>query len=286
MIMLAALPPWLLQAVASDRVERFRNLLADITTLKLVQAVLIVAIAFAALFTTDRAINWLSEQVPRQYRLSIKHSLPFWRALIFSVSLALLVGLFLNLSPNNVLAVTGTAAVALGFAFKDYVSSITAGILALFERPYQVGDRIHIGDVYGEVTAYGLRSIQLKTPSDDTVTLPHNLIWNQPVINTNKGDLEAQVVTHFYLDHQVDGPQVIPLLYRVAYTSKYTQLQMPVEVVLEDQPWGTHLQLKAYPMDVRDEFVYQSDLTQRAKHQFARLGLSYPHLPAWGQGQP
>ncbi len=49
--------------------------------------------------------------------------------------------LFLQLSTQNLLAITGTISVALGFAFKDYVSSLIAGVVALFEIPYRVGDR-------------------------------------------------------------------------------------------------------------------------------------------------
>ena len=90
-----------------------------------------------------------------------------------------LMNLFLNLSQDNLLAVTGTVAVALGFAFKDYASSVIAGIIGLFEAPYRVGDRVQIEEFYGEVVSYGLRGVRLRTPDDNIVTIPHNKIWTK-----------------------------------------------------------------------------------------------------------
>ena len=83
-----------------------------------------------------------------------------------------LVSLWINLSSANVFALGGTVAVALGFAFKDFASSIVAGLLALYESSYRVGDRIQIGGFYGEVVGFGLRSVRLQTPDDNIVTIP------------------------------------------------------------------------------------------------------------------
>ena len=186
--------------------------------------------------------------------------------------------LFLNLSRDNLVAVTGTVAVALGFAFKDYASSIIAGIIGLFEAPYRVGDRIQIEDFYGEVRSYGPRGIRLQTPEDNIVTIPHNKIWTSAVSNSNMGELEARVITEFYFAHDVDIQLVTKILYRVAYTSKYTYLKLPVLVIVEAKSWGTFFQLKSYPLDARDEFIYKTDLTTRAKRVFAKHNLPYPRL--------
>jgi small-conductance mechanosensitive channel len=186
--------------------------------------------------------------------------------------------LFINLSGNNILAVTGTVAVALGFAFKDYVSSVIAGLIALFETPYQVGDRIQISGYYGEVVSYGLRGVRILTPNDDVVTIPHNTIWTSPVSNANKGKLEAQVITDFYFAHHVDAQWVTHILYRVAYTSKYTRLKLPIRVIVEEKPWATHFRLKCYPMDARDEFLFKTDLLLRAKQVFAKHQIPYPSV--------
>ncbi|MGC1310029.1 MAG: mechanosensitive ion channel family protein [Phormidesmis sp.] len=261
---------------ASDTANQTKALLSKITGAKILQALIIIAIAYAIIKSVDWITISVSEKVARHQRLRVKQFQPFIRTMVMTITVIMLMNLFLNLSRENVLAVTGTIAVALGFAFKDYASSIIAGMVGLFEAPYRVGDRISIADEYGEVISYGLRAIRLRTPDDNIVTVPHNYIWTDPVSNANMGELEAQVATDFYLAHDVNPEQVENILYRIAYTSKYTHLQMPIKVVMSEHSWGSLFKLRSYPLDARDEFAYATDLTVRAKKEFAKHGLPYP----------
>ncbi|MEO0406853.1 MAG: mechanosensitive ion channel family protein [Cyanobacteria bacterium P01_A01_bin.135] len=251
---------------------------ADFTLQKIFTGLIAVALTVASLTIIQVATNWVSERVPRRFRLVVKQALPFVKGVVLLVAVSYLISLFLNLSESNVLALTGTIAVALGFAFKDFVSSIIAGAVALFEAPYRVGDRVEIGGHYGEVIGYGLRGIRLQTPGDSIVTVPHNKTWTEAVSNANAGSLEAQVATDFYFAHNVDADRVIQILYQAAHSSKYTQLKSPILVVMEEKLWGTQFKLRAYPMDARDEFIYKTDLTRRAKQAFDRHSLPYPNV--------
>lgn len=257
---------------------RPQDIFTDITVRKIIKTVLVILLAYGLSQAAQSLTNWISERVARRYRLIIKQSLPFWKGLILIVIIAYLVNLFFDLSEENLFALTGTIAVALGFAFKDYVTSIIAGIVALFEAPYRVGDRVRIGDNYGEVVSYGLRGIKLRTLDDNQVTIPHSKTWTEAISNANSGNLEAQVVTHFYFEHEVDVEQVFQILYEAAYSSKYTQLNLPIVVVMEELAWATHFRLKAYPIDARDEMVYQTDLTRRAKQAFTEVQFQYPKI--------
>jgi small-conductance mechanosensitive channel len=270
----------LLAQTSSEKLSEKIELISEVTLPKVIKAVIVIIVTYWGVRVIDKILNWFSERVALRFRLTIKQSLPFWRALLLTVAVIFLSSLFLNLSPSNLVAVTGTIAVALGFAFKDYASSVIAGIIALFERPYQVGDRVKIGEHYGEIISYGLRGIRIETADDNVISIPHNKIWTEAISNANDGSIEAQVVTNFYFDHRVNVEKVIQILYRVAYTSKYTQLKLPVLVVMDEKPWGTHFKLKCYPIDARDEFIYKTDLIRRSKQAFAQLNLKYPVFAA------
>ncbi|MEQ9234559.1 MAG: mechanosensitive ion channel family protein [Coleofasciculus sp. E2-BRE-01] len=271
-----AMPALLAQTEASETLPQ--QVLTNITLQKIFRSLVAILIAYGSMFVIQSLTSWISERVPRRFRLLIKQSLPFLKGLILILTFSYLLNLFLNLSQENLLALTGTIAIALGFAFKDYVSSIIAGVVALFEAPYRVGDRIQIEEHYGEVVGYGLRGIRLQTPDDNIVTIPHNKTWTEAVSNANSGELEAQIATDFYFAHTVDAEQVIQILYQAAYSSKYTQLKLPIVVVMQEQMWGTQFKLRSYPMDARDEFIYKTDLIRRAKQAFARQNLPYPKL--------
>jgi len=271
---------WLLAQDVLPSEENLDKLFKEVSLQVIVQAVLTIAIAYGVLIAIQSVTTVISEKVPRRFRLLIKQSVPFLKALLLIVAIANLLHLFVNLTGANLIALTGTIAVALGFAFKDYISSIVAGIVTLFEGPFRMGDRVRIGDYYGEIVDYGLREVRLRTPSDDTVSIPHNTFWTEPIANANSGQLEAQIVTDFYIAHDADVEWVTQLLYQAAYSSRYTQLKLPVVVIVLEKPWATHLQLKAYPMDARDEFVYKTDLVMRVKQACVRHQIAYPQVSA------
>ena len=61
----------------------------------------------------------------------------------------------LKITPEVLLALGGTIAVSVGFALKDFVSSIVAGLIILVDRPFQVGDRVSFDGWYGEIIHIG-----------------------------------------------------------------------------------------------------------------------------------
>ncbi|MEL6815918.1 MAG: mechanosensitive ion channel family protein [Cyanobacteria bacterium J06598_3] len=259
----------------------------DISAVIIVQGLLAVLFAYGLLWIIGSIAGNLSEKVPRRNRLLVKQMVPFLKGLVLVVTLSYLMRLYVNLTGSNLFALTGVVAVTIGFAFKDYASSIIAGVVNLIERPFRMGDRIQIGEYYGEVVDYGLRGLQLQTPDDNAVTIPHSATWSEPISNANSGQLEAQVVTAFYFAHEADINRAVDILYQAAYSSRYTQLKLPVVVIASEEPWATKLLLKSYPMDARNEFVYKTDLIMRVKEACGGKAsgdyrLPYPQVPLAG----
>lgn len=230
---------------------------------------------FAWLFTSliERFLPRLAERVPGRMRLYILPSVPLLRLFILASTVALILFQIINPTFEGVVAFLGAAGLAIGFAFKDYVSSLVAGIVAVYERPYRPGDWVGINGVYGEVKSIGLRALRLVTPDDTVVIIPHLTIWNTSIHNANDGQRDLQCVADFYLHPDHDAVLVREKLREVALTSPYVQLERPVSVVVAEQPWGTHYRLKAYPIDSRDQFQFTSDLTVRGKQALSLLAV-------------
>lgn len=234
---------------------------------------LIVITAWSLLRLVQWGLPWLAHQAPSSLRLQLLPLMPILQLLIVGSALATLVPMIIEPTPENLLAISGGVAIAVGFAFQDYISSLIAGIVAIYERPFRVGDWIRIGDAYGEVTALGFRAIEMVTPDDTVVLIPHKQIWDSTVFNDNKGNREHLCVADFYLHPDHDAEVVRQKLHKVALTSPYLQLNRPIVVIVLEKPWGTHYRLKAYPIDGRDQFKFTSDLTVRGKAALAKLGV-------------
>ena len=248
------------------------TLLNDWQDISLVQIALIVLGAWAIVTVARLVLPFLAERGPSQIRLYLLGAVPVLRLVVLVGALVWIIPLVFNVTLQNFLVIAGAASVAIGFAFKDYVSSLIAGIVAVFERPYRPGDWVEIDGDYGEVAHVGLRSLQIVTAEDSTVTVPHNRLWDENISNANNGARTLMCVAHFHLAPGHDASRVRYALRDVALTSAYLEYSRPVAVQLLEEPWGTHYLVKAYPFDMRDQFSFVSDLTVRGKKALRDAG--------------
>ena len=230
-----------------------------------------------------RALAWAlpraAEALPAGVRVRLLPLVPALRLAITLVAVLWIVPLVISPTPQNLVAVLGALGIALGFAFKDYAASLVAGVVAVSERPYRQGDWIQIQGWYGEVRTVGLRAVQLVTPEDDVVTFPHAVLWTDGVANANDGERTLQVVARLWLEADHDGARMRDRLREVAWTSPWLDVTRPVEVIVREEPWGTRYDVKAYPLEARDQFQFLSDLTVRSKEVVAMEGARYAIAP-------
>ncbi|NNJ26493.1 mechanosensitive ion channel family protein [Alienimonas chondri] len=269
-------------SAAEEAGEEAVRLINDLQDISFWRIGLIVAGTWLAIWLLRKALPYLADRGPSQLRLTLLGAVPIARLALLTLAILWVGQLVFNITLQNFLVVAGAVGVALGFAFKDYASSLIAGIVAVFERPYRPGDWIRMGDDYGEVISVGLRTVVIRTPADDVVAAPHSKIWTENVANSNDGARTLLCVADFYLAPDHDADRVREALSDVALTSAYLSFGKPVAVMLSETPWGTHYKVKAYPFDMRDQFAFVSDLTVRGKRAVADAGGTEIAAPAPG----
>lgn len=107
------------------------------------------------------------------------------------VLLALAAGYLLiiswNIDATGWLASAGIAGIAVGFAAKDTLSNLFAGIFILADAPYKIGDFIELDGQRGQVTKIGLRSTRILTRDDIEITVPNAAIAASKIVNESGG---------------------------------------------------------------------------------------------------
>lgn len=267
-------------ADAQQTQEQATQLINDLQDINLVKIALIVLGTWLTIHLIRRALPYLAERGPNQTRLFLLGAVPIARLLLLALAILWVTPLIFNVTLQNFLVIAGAASVAIGFAFKDYISSLIAGIVAIIERPYRPGDWIEIGDDYGEVCSVGMRAIQIRTAADNIITIPHDTIWTTNIANSNDGARTLMCIAEFYVAPDHDAARLRSALQDVAMTSAYLEYDKPVLVMLKETPWGTRYQLKAYPFDMRDQFSFISDMTVRGKQAIADAGARAIAAPA------
>ena len=80
----------------------------------------------------------------------------------------------------GIVAGLGLTGFALGFALKDSIANLLAGVLILLYRPFEVGDRIDVGGLAGRVTQVDLRYTELDS-ENERVLVPNAKLLTDPI---------------------------------------------------------------------------------------------------------
>jgi small-conductance mechanosensitive channel len=212
-------------------------------------------------------------------RLFYKRLVPIVRIVLWIFAAYLIVRVIFQVDYQALIAAAAAVGVAVGFAAQDLLKNLFGGIILVFDQPFQVGDKITVGGTYGEVVSIGLRSTRMVTPDDNLVSVPNAAVVDHQVANANAGELNCQVVTDLYLPGWVDEALAKRIAFDAAASSKYAYLNKPVVVLVSDvfkETFLTRVRVKAYVMDPRLEFLFQSDVTERARAGFRAAGLLKP----------
>lgn len=255
--------------------ETIADLLKQLTPDVLLQIALILATAWLFILAIEKTLPWLADRIAGRHRPFLMASVPALRLAVIVLSVVLIALKAIPPSFEHIVAVLTTLGIALGFAFKDYLSSLIAGVVTLYEMPYVMGDWVEIDGVYGEVKAIRMRVVELLTPDDTVVMIPHLALWKRPIHNTNDGSQKLMCVADFHLHPRHDAERVRHALAEVALASPFLRIQTPVVVIVAEKPWGTHYRLKAYPVEPRHQFLFTTDLTVRGKAVLTRMGVEF-----------
>lgn len=258
---------------SQNPLAEFENLISFGTILGII--LILIATYFVNRLTVIILDN-LSERFTN-YRLGIKRLVPVIRLLIWTFSFYIIIAGIIDPPLGTVLTVLASIGIAVGFAAQDILKNIFGGFMIILDRPFQVGDKIEVGDHYGEVTAIGLRSSRIVTPDDSVVSIPNSELMNKAVSNANSSALDCQVVAEIYLPMDVDVDAVKRIAYRAAISSRYVYLQKPVTVIalneVHEENYVLKLRVKAYVLDIRYEFPFKSDMTELILGELKNKGL-------------
>lgn len=259
--------------------EESLSLIHAVDVSRIPYALFVLLVAWVATRLLTRTLDALGERFTNR-RLLFKQVTAISRFGIVIFSTIAATGIVLRLPDNVLLALGGSAAVAFGFAFKDLLASLVAGLILLFDRPFQVGDRVEFDGNYGEIMEIGLRTVRLNTLDDNLISIPNSRFLTDVVSCANAGALDQMCVWHFYLGCNEDFEQAKQIVYEATATSRYVYLNKPITVVVREGPvsdkvgeQAIRISSKAYVLDGRYETAFGTDVTERVLRAFRQTGI-------------
>ena len=251
--------------------------LSDIFSLsKIIWAIIFILVSYYFIKFTTLILDKFSEKSTR-YRIGMKGVIPIFRIVAWTIAISIVIGVIFAPPIESLVVVTGSLGIAIGLASQDIIKNVFGGIITLFDRPFQVGDKVEIGNYYGEVKNIGLRSTRIVTPDDSVVSIPNSDIMTKSVSNANSGEANCQVVAEIYLPFDVDLNKARKVAIEAAQVSKYVYLNKPISVIFKNELHHNKsfikMRLKAYVLDIRYEFAFMSDMTEITIRELIKHGV-------------
>jgi small conductance mechanosensitive channel len=89
----------------------------------------------------------------------------------------------LGVQTASLLTVLGAASLAIGLALQGTLGNVAAGLMILFNKPYRIGDTVHIGEVKGTVHRLGLFATEVNDSDNNRVFIPNTKAFSNEIYN-------------------------------------------------------------------------------------------------------
>ncbi len=228
-----------------------------------------------------------------QIRLNYKHTKlddivfdllnRFAGALIYVLACILALDM-LGVNVMPFIAGAGVAGVAIGFAAKDTLSNLIAGILLIIDRPFEVGDRIELWETpknsatWGDVIDIGLRATKIRTTDNIVIIIPNNEIMLRDIINYTTINSKIRVRVNIGVAYDADLKKTKQLILEVVEKMGWASKEPPpVVVVTNFGESSVDLQLRVWIDDARKRIHTISFVTDNVKEVFDREGIEIPY---------
>lgn len=213
-------------------------------------------------------------------RLVIQKVESFLRFGLYIATGAVCMGLSFRLDSTALAVIGGALAFAVGFAMRDLVAAFIAGITIMFDRPFQVGDRVEYAGQYGDILAIGLRSVRMMTLDHNVVTIPNNKVLTDVTSCANYGALTMQVPMEFHVGVDQDVRLASEIVREACLTSRYVYLDRDAPVlakqVIIDSYIAYALKARPYVLDTKYEKAFETDVHLRVQQGFKEHGILPP----------
>jgi len=172
-----------MQAPLTLITDKFSRFAADFFLLipNLIAAVIFLLVAWFAARLVRSGIERVAMNRKRPDLGNLLGSLAHGGVVILAVLFAAAI-VFPSVNPGGIFATLGVGSVAIGFAFKDILQNLLAGLLILINRPYRRGDQIVVKGFEGTVEHIESRATSLKTYDGRRVIIPNSDIYTSAVI--------------------------------------------------------------------------------------------------------
>lgn len=171
-------------------------------------------------------------------------------------------------------------ALILGIAMQQTISNIANSFLLAVDRPFEVGDRIELGETIGTVVSIGVLSTKILDHDERLVIIPNNTIISSDIVNHARGGGEGiasrkSLIVDIGVSYDEDIDHVKYTLLKLARESPHC-LKSPEPRVLVNEldDFTKNFRLFAWIESYNEEFIAKDWILKSIDENFNSEGIS------------
>ena len=180
-----------------------------------------------------------------------------------------------GIETTSLIAVLGTAGLAIGLALQGTLSNIAAGVMLLIFRPFKIGHFVEIGGISGTVKELTLFTTELATPDNVQIIVPNSGVWGQPLKNYS-AHATRRVDFTFGISYSDDINKAFDVIRAVL--AKDSRIHTSPEAVIVVGNLGdssVDIVVRVWS-DASDYWGIKFDITKQVKEALDASGISIP----------
>ena len=168
------------------------------------------------------------------------------------------------------------------FGSAGALSNVVAGLVLTYMRAFKIGDRVRIGEAYGDVVEKSLLVTRIKTIKNEVISIPNSTVMGSHTTNYTAESLGGGLILHITVTIGYDTPwrQIHELLIKAALATELIEATPPpfvFQTSLGD--FYVSYQINAYTRVSNKEHITYSHLHQNIQDVFNEAGVEImsPH---------
>ncbi len=157
---------------------------------RIAQAVIAIAVAYAIYRLVDviehYLIRWTGKTQTKLDDMLVPVVRKALRITIAIVAAIFIVDNILEQDVKSILLGAGVGGIAIALAAKETIANFFGSVTIFADRPFQIDERITVGEYSGLVEEVGFRSTRIRTLEGHLVTVPNSIIASSIVDNVGK----------------------------------------------------------------------------------------------------
>ncbi|MDO5294039.1 MAG: mechanosensitive ion channel family protein [bacterium] len=242
--------------------------------------VLVILLSIVVYFVGRKLIKWTVKLTRRGLERSTmdEGATGFICTMVKTLSyviLAMIIANILGIDTTSIVAILGSAGLAVGLALKGTLANFAGGLLILFTKPFVVGDFIIAAGNEGRVTKIDIFYTHMITVDNQSIVLPNGDLSNMQLTNsTNEEMRRLDIMIPVSYDADIDHVRAV--LVNICKNNELVLQDEPIDVFLyEFGDSAINISLRVWT-ETDSYWPLKWELQESIKKALDQAGISIP----------